>query len=147
MAAANGSDEHSAEAALELVRRGIDLVQHLDPAGVGARDLRECLLLQISAQQQEFSHLYGDAALRDRSRILMATSERRSRSQARRAAPGMEVAAIIVDHHLPLLQKRDVKDLARAAQVTVEEAQPASSLFAPSIRVPAAFTTANNAPH
>ena len=44
-----------------LMRRGIDLVQHLDPAGVGARDLRECLALQIAAQQQEFDHLYGQA--------------------------------------------------------------------------------------
>ena len=39
------------EAALSLVRRAIDLVQHLDPAGVGAKDLRECLLIQIAAQQ------------------------------------------------------------------------------------------------
>ena len=30
----------------------------------------------------------------------------------------MEVAALIVDRHLHLLQKRDVKDLARAAQIT-----------------------------
>jgi DNA-directed RNA polymerase specialized sigma54-like protein len=28
--------ERSEAAALELLRRGIDLVQHLDPAGVGA---------------------------------------------------------------------------------------------------------------
>ena len=34
----------------------------------------------------------------------------------------MEVAALIVDHHLHLLQKRDVKDLARAAQITADEA-------------------------
>ena len=34
----------------------------------------------------------------------------------------MEVAALIVDHHLQLLQKRDVKDLARAAQISDEEA-------------------------
>src|ERR1017187_7131605 len=46
-------------AAIELLRRGIDLVQHLDPAGVGARDLRECLLIQIAAQQHEFSHVYA----------------------------------------------------------------------------------------
>jgi len=32
---------------LELLERGLDVVQGLDPAGVGARDLRECLLLQI----------------------------------------------------------------------------------------------------
>ncbi len=35
----------------------------------------------------------------------------------------MEVAALIVDRHLQLLQKRDLKDLARAAQVTPAEAQ------------------------
>ena len=34
----------------------------------------------------------------------------------------MEVAALIVDRHLHLLQKRDVKDLARAAQITPAEA-------------------------
>ncbi len=56
--APNGEEAELA-AALELVRRGIDLVQHLDPAGVGARDLRECLLIQIAAQQQEFGHLYA----------------------------------------------------------------------------------------
>ena len=37
----------------------------------------------------------------------------------------MEVAALIVDRHLHLLQKRDVKDLARAAQITPEEAHAA----------------------
>jgi len=34
----------------------------------------------------------------------------------------MEVAALIVDRHLHLLQKRDVKDLARAAQITPADA-------------------------
>src|ERR1700691_6015461 len=58
VAASNG---HAAElaAALDLIRRGLDLVQHLDPAGVGARDLRQCLARQIAAQQHEFSHMYG----------------------------------------------------------------------------------------
>ena len=31
----------------ELARRALELVQRLDPPGVGARDLRECLLLQL----------------------------------------------------------------------------------------------------
>ena len=35
------------EAQLELAREALALVQKLDPAGVGARDLRECLLLQL----------------------------------------------------------------------------------------------------
>jgi len=34
----------------------------------------------------------------------------------------MEVGALIVDRHLPLLLKRDVKELARAGQITQEEA-------------------------
>ena len=119
---ANGSDEHKAEAALELVRSGIDLVQHLDPAGVGARDLRECLMLQISAQQQEFSHLYGDAPFEpiENPHGNLKDAAEAKLGERRRA---MEVAAIVVDRHLPLLQKRDLKDLSRAAQVTVEEAQ------------------------
>ena len=56
---ANGDGLGDQAAAIELLRRGIDLVQHLDPAGVGARDLRECLLIQIAAQQHEFSHVYA----------------------------------------------------------------------------------------
>jgi RNA polymerase sigma-54 factor len=109
------------ESGLEVVRRGIDLVQRLDPAGVGARDLRECLLLQIAAQQHEFSHLYatpGSEPVEDPHRSFKAEAEARLEERRR----SMEVAALIVDRHLPLLQKRDVKDLARAVQVTLDEA-------------------------
>src|SRR5579871_6074260 len=58
----NGSQNGAApdtSKAVELIRRGVDLVQHLDPAGVGAHDLRECLLIQIAAQRQEFAHIYS----------------------------------------------------------------------------------------
>ena len=54
-----GEDGAAVVAAREVVLRAIDLVQHMDPAGVGARDLRECLLIQIGAQQHEFSQLYA----------------------------------------------------------------------------------------
>lgn len=36
----------------EQVEEVLSLVQELDPAGVGARDLRECLLLQIARKQE-----------------------------------------------------------------------------------------------
>ncbi len=115
-------------AALDLIRRGLDLVQHLDPAGVGARDLRQCLMLQIAAQQHEFSHMYGPgseeidvAAGADLHRSFREEAE--AKIDERRRA--MEVATLIVERHLPLLQKRDVKDLARAAQVTADEAHSA----------------------
>jgi RNA polymerase sigma-54 factor len=116
-----GSEVLEADAALDLVRRAIDLVQHLDPAGVGARDLRECLLIQIAAQQQEFSHLYSRETVEeeeDLHRSFLAEAEARVEERRR----SMEVGALIVDHHLPLLQKRDVKDLARAVQITLTEA-------------------------
>jgi RNA polymerase sigma-54 factor len=113
--------EQEKAAALELVRRGIDLVQHLDPAGVGARDLRECLLIQIAAQQHEFAQLFAkqaaDAA-EDPHRSFRAEADARLEERRR----SIEVAALIVDRHLQLLQKRDVKDLAHAAQITPAEA-------------------------
>ncbi len=121
------------EAALELVRRAIDLVQHLDPAGVGARDLRECLLIQIAAQQQEFIHLYARQAVEPDLALAAAAApasvedphgsfraEADARVEERRRS--MEVGALIVSQHLHLLQKRDVKDLARAVQITPVEA-------------------------
>jgi RNA polymerase sigma-54 factor len=126
----NAANGHTPEldAMLELVRRGLELVQHLDPAGVGARDLRQCLMLQIAAQQLEFDQLYGEAfdepavdAAPDPHRDFR--SEADAKIEERRRA--MEVASVIVDRHLPLLQKRDLKDLARAAQVTADEAQAA----------------------
>jgi RNA polymerase sigma-54 factor len=116
-------EEMDQESALELLRRGIVLVQQLDPAGVGARDLRECLLFQIAAQQREFAHLFAQHAGgagngEDIHRSFHAEAE--AHIEERRHS--MEVAALIVDRHLHLLQKRDVKDLARAAQITPAEA-------------------------
>jgi RNA polymerase sigma-54 factor len=110
-------------AALELLRHGIGLVQQLDPAGVGARDLRECLLFQIAAQQHEFAQLFARHAAgagngEDVHRSFRAEAEAHIEERRR----SMEVAALIVDRHLHLLQKRDVKDLARAAQITPAEA-------------------------
>ena len=111
-------------ASLDLIRRAIELVQRLDPAGVGALDLRQCLALQIAAQRQEFDQMYGGPLeATDADAHGSFRDEAEAHIEERRRA--MEVAALIVDHHLPLLQKRDLKDLARAAQVKLEEAQAA----------------------
>ncbi|MFZ0747088.1 MAG: RNA polymerase sigma-54 factor [Terracidiphilus sp.] len=113
------------EAAIDLVKRGIELVQHLDPAGVAARDLRECLMIQIAAQQQEFAQVYSrrssdpaEAEAEEPHRDFREEAE--EKLEERRHS--METAALIVDRHLHLVQKRDMKDLARAAQVTPAEA-------------------------
>jgi RNA polymerase sigma-54 factor len=109
---------------LAILHRAIDLVQHLDPVGVGARDLRECLLIQIAAQQHEFAQVYSRQTAvpgEDPHRSFRAEADARLEERRR----SMEVAAAIVERHLPLLQKRDVKDLARAAQITLTEAHSA----------------------
>ena len=127
--AANGTVPANGTAAPESVRellaRAVDLVQHLDPAGVGAHDLRECLALQIAAQQEEFVAEYGP-------RVNLAAGVHASTNGHSAADPdavieqrrrSMDVAAQIVDRHLHLLQKRDLKDLAQAARISAEEAQ------------------------
>ncbi len=117
------------EAALELVRRAVDLLQHLDPAGVGARDLRECLLLQIAAQQSEFEQIYfrqttpePETEAEENPHLSLHAEAEQKLAERRRS---MEVGASIVDQHLHLLQKRDVKELAKAARVAPEEANAA----------------------
>jgi RNA polymerase sigma-54 factor len=117
----DGEAEHELAAAVELVRRGIDLVQHLDPAGVGAKDLRECLLIQIAAQQHEFAQVYAKHAA-DATEDPHGSFSAEAAAQLEERRRSMEVAALIVDRHLQLLQKRDVKDLAHVAQITQTEA-------------------------
>jgi len=49
----SGSDEDAPQIAAEALR----IVQDMDPAGVGARDLRECLLLQLRSDMPFYEHL------------------------------------------------------------------------------------------
>ncbi len=111
-----GEDGAAVVAAREVVLRAIDLVQHMDPAGVGARDLRECLLIQIGAQQHEFSQLYArrHAEEPDPDVEVHGSLQAQAEAELEHRRRAMEVAAQIVDGHLSLLQKRDVKDLSKA---------------------------------
>jgi len=43
----------SGEYKMEDVEEALEVVQSLDPAGVGARDLRECLLLQLTSRHED----------------------------------------------------------------------------------------------
>jgi len=117
---ANANGHNDPNSALELIRSATELVQHLDPAGVGARDLRECLLIQVAAQQHEFDQLYAKRS-DDEDEELHGGLKAEADAKLEERRRAMEVAAQIVDRHLHLLQKRDLKDLARAAQVSVED--------------------------
>ncbi len=82
-------------------------VAGLDPAGVGARDLRECLLLQLEAKRRE-SEEYGQTEAEER---VLATAE------------------LIVGEHLPLLQKKDTRELVRVCRRPAEEVAAATEVI------------------
>jgi RNA polymerase sigma-54 factor len=118
---------------LAAVREARALVNFLDPVGVGARDLRECLLIQICAQQ-------GEAAIVLRRRQMIAAD-----AAARNGASGggdgaiesvvaessperadiFSIATHVVTNCLPLLQKKDMRELTRSCGRTPDEVNAA----------------------
>ncbi len=58
LAAAVGEVAEGVGASAEQVEKGIELLQTFDPAGVGARNLRECLLLQLRQKEMVGSLAY-----------------------------------------------------------------------------------------
>jgi RNA polymerase sigma-54 factor len=121
--AAAGANEDR-EALLALVREARSLVNNLDPVGVGARDLRECLLIQIATQKNE-------AALVLRKRQAAQKNGARNGATSDPAPAAIErtdtfaTATHIVTHCLALLQKKDMRELTRSCNRTSEEVQAA----------------------
>jgi len=78
----------------EALREAIDLVRQMDPIGVGARDLRECLMAQLQA----LKHL------------------ERKNGNGHQAAEieAVDDALVMVDQHLHGLQNKNYKDVAKA---------------------------------
>ena len=101
------------EDVLALIEQGRNLMSQLDPAGVGARDLRECLLWQIEAQRRE---------------LEVVTSRPGNGHEPNGNAEVLnvlEVAAAIVENHLPLLQRKDLREIARLTHRQPELVQEA----------------------
>src|SRR3984957_16001959 len=91
--------EHgNAPGAAELLTAAVQVVQNLDPVGVATRSLRECLLVQIEAHRRDVNG--GDADI-------------------------FALAARIVDQHLLLLQKRDMREMTKAFGAPAEAIQHA----------------------
>ena len=86
----------------EAVAAALTLLQSFDPAGVGARDLPECLLLQLSA-------LAG--------------------ASPRPAPEALALARLIVRDHLPLLAARDLTRLKKSLHCDDEALRAAQSLI------------------
>lgn len=116
--------ESERDSLLGVVREARSIVSNLDPVGVGARDLRECLLIQIAAQRNE-------AAIAMRRRQQEAAGRNGSSVSASEAGNSVErediftTAAYIVENCLPLLQKKDMRELTRICGRSSEEVQAA----------------------
>jgi RNA polymerase sigma-54 factor len=119
---------------LAAVREARALVNFLDPVGVGARDLRECLLIQICAQQ-------GEAAIVLRRRQMTAADAAAGNGAAGDEEYGatepvvpesgaervdvFSIATHIVTNCLSLLQKKDMRELTRSCGRTADEVNAA----------------------
>ncbi|WP_263384092.1 RNA polymerase factor sigma-54 [Granulicella arctica] len=130
---ASGESVEFAEARCTIeVARGV--IHQFDPLGVGARDLRECLLIQIKARRRD-----AELAARRRQAHLVAqpieddTDEDEDYGAAPSAhtvaAPDQtsvfETATHIVSNCLQLLQKKDMRELTRSCGRTSDEVQAA----------------------
>jgi len=113
------SVDQDRERLLAVVAEVRGIVNHLDPVGVAARDLRECLLIQIKAQQAE-------AAIVLRRRQKAAASNGAAHAVGGGASVDVFATAThIVENCLPLLQKKDMRELTRSCGRTSDEVQVA----------------------
>ena len=84
----------------DALREAIDVVKQMDPVGVGARDLRECLLAQLQ-NLKRVPRKNGNGTL-----------------QAEMEA--LDDAIAIVDQHLHAVQNKNFKDIAKAMSRPLE---------------------------
>jgi RNA polymerase sigma-54 factor len=121
-------------ALLTAVAEARRIVNFLDPVGVGARDLRECLLIQICAQQREAAIVLrrrqnaagavvrnGASRDEDYAAIDCAAAPTADLGQA----DVFSIATHVVTHCLPLLQKKDMRELTRSCGRTAEDVNAA----------------------
>lgn len=94
---------------VEELREGIDVVRQMDPVGIAARDLRECLLLQLRDLERQVNN-----------RIINGDSEVQNRHLSQ-----IQTAIAIVDTQLRNVQNRQHKDIARALARPLESVMDA----------------------
>ena len=108
-------DTRQFESSLRAVVQARQLVQQLDPIGVGARNLKECLLLQIAAQRKEAA-----LVMRRRPQVNEALE-----NGGVEPFDVFKTASHIVENCLALLQKKDMRELTKSCGRTADEVQAA----------------------
>ena len=89
---------HEAPFSLAHLLEAIELIRQMDPIGVGARDLRECLLLQLRHLERLMTQRVGNGNSEAHNQQLQQ----------------IQAAIAIVDTQLRNVQNRQYKDIARA---------------------------------
>jgi len=112
-----------------IVAEARKVVNHLDPIGVGARDLRECLLIQIREHRREAALVlrrsqngHAPAEIHE---LAAHASENGTHKNGCAGDDVFEISAAIVKDRLHLLQKRDVRELTKSCGRSTEEVQAA----------------------
>jgi RNA polymerase sigma-54 factor len=88
----------------------IQVIQQMDPPGVGCRDLRECLICQLRYQQELATQRLDNG---------------NTFGNEEEIAPVLADAIVVVDSHLKALQNKQYKEIARAMTRPVEAVQTA----------------------
>lgn len=126
LAASSDDVEHKELLAAVVEARGV--INFLDPVGVGARNLQECLLIQICAQRGEAAIVLRRAQM---AVVANGAAEVHLRpedcSQAASNSKGdiFDIATHIVSNCLPLLQKKDMRELTKNCGRKAEEVHAA----------------------
>jgi RNA polymerase sigma-54 factor len=84
--------------AREALHEAIELVRQMDPVGVAARDLRECLMAQLKNLQREHEYRGGEL---DMPELL-------------------EDTMLVADKYLPMLQNKQLREIGRAMGKSLE---------------------------
>ena len=92
------SKQTEAPFCMQDLRDAIDIIRQMDPIGVAARDLRECLLVQLRDLERQVNN-----------RVVNGDSEVHNQSLAQ-----IHTAIAIVDTQLRNVQNRQFKEIARA---------------------------------
>jgi RNA polymerase sigma-54 factor len=112
--------------AMAAVVQARKIVNFLDPVGVGARDLKECLLIQICAQQREAAIVMGRRKKKTSSNGVDGCEDFEQMQAASASEADVFSTAIhIVSNCLPLLQKKDMRELTRSCGRSAEAVQDA----------------------
>ncbi len=161
------------ESSIARMRDALDVIQHLDPAGIGAVDLRDCLRIQLDAQLHEMELVFArhpyEEPRRDTEEMAWEVHPASADSEAAFSSNGHHLsdwsglaeedsdlnpelsphhslhaeaeaalddrrhtfatAKLIVQNHLSLLQKRDLREISRAVGRPVSEVSTAVDLI------------------